>query len=79
MAPRKHSQTRRPNGVKELPVRSARISDEVWEKARIRANYEGITMSNVMSLFVEGYSTGALNLPRITVMYVQPARDEVSV
>lgn len=63
------SKRRRPNGTRPDPVRSVRISDEVWERARRRAVHEGVTMSDVMSTIVHGYAQGLVNLPRVTVSY----------
>lgn len=66
---------RRPNGSRTLPVRSLRCSDEVWDAARRRAAYEGVTISHVLNLMVEGYAQGLLDMPRVRVMY-QPPREK---
>lgn len=70
---RGYGQVRRPNGSKEMPVRSVRVPEEAWEKARRRANYEGLTMSNVIAQIVDGYAAGLLDLPKHVITY-QPAR-----
>jgi len=63
--------TRRTRG---LPVRSVRISDEVWNKAYARAKREGIdTMSYVIALLVESYAKGLIDLPRVQLVYSKPA------
>lgn len=65
---------RRPKGA--MPARSVRISDEVWDRARNRAAYEGVTVSHVIFSLLEGYSKGLLNLPQVQVKYQQPAAGE---
>jgi hypothetical protein len=62
-------QPRRPNNVGQLQGRSVRVSDEAWEKARRRAQYEGVTMSRMVALIVEGYGAGLIDLPKTTVTY----------
>lgn len=53
-----------------LPVRSVRISDEVWEAASRRAQKEGIdTMSYVISLLVESYAKGLIDLPKVQLVF----------
>lgn len=44
-------------------VRSFRCSDEVWESAKRRASGEEVTVSFVLAELLEGYATGALDLP----------------
>jgi len=63
---------RRPIGAKEDPVRSVRISDDLWIPARRRAEREGVTMSHVLVSIVEGYANKALDLPRVQVHYGPP-------
>jgi len=60
---------RRPVGSKEDKVRSVRISDEVWARARNRAAREGVTISHVLLSIVEGYGAGAVDLPKVSVSY----------
>jgi hypothetical protein len=69
---------RRPAGVKEYPTRSVRIADEVWERARRRASLEGVTISHVLSLMVEGYASGLLDMPRTQVVYAPPKKVEAA-
>lgn len=69
-APRHH---RIRGGRKEVPVRSVRVDDELWEKARRRATYEGVTMSQVLYEFTQGYAEGLLNRPQRQMVYT-PAR-----
>jgi len=64
--------TRRPNGSGEFPVRSVRVSDEVWEKAKRRATFEGVTMSRVLAVVVEGYADGYIDLPTVKMVYPTP-------
>jgi hypothetical protein len=62
---------RKPRGGRYDPARSVRISDEVWEKAKRRAAYEGVTVSHVMALLCQGYAEGRVNMPVVTVSYAQ--------
>lgn len=63
---------KRPTGARPDPVRSVRVSEAVWDAARRRATYEGVTMSHVMLTFVEGYARGLVDMPRVTVQYSPP-------
>jgi len=67
--PINHRRPRRPVGSKEDPVRSVRISDEVWAAARNRAQREGVTISHVLVSIVEGYASGRMDLPHVSVSY----------
>ena len=63
---------RKPRKVRgQMPARSVRVSDEVWERARNRAAYEGTTVSHVIFSLLEGYSKGLLNMPSVKVTYTQ--------
>ena len=62
---------RRPKG--STPARSVRVSDEAWEKARSRAEYEGVTVSHVAAVLIEGYSKGLINMPKVQVVYEPPS------
>jgi hypothetical protein len=55
-----------------MPARSVRVGDEVWERSRSRAEYEGVTISHVINSLLEGYSKGLLDLPKVKVVYQQP-------
>lgn len=48
---------------------SVRVHDDVWAKARRRAELEGTTINGVVELIIEGYSQGLVNLPKITKTY----------
>jgi hypothetical protein len=63
---------RRPDGNPGYPVRSARISDDVWDKAQRRATYEGVTMSQVIHEFVDGYGSNLVDLPKVEVTFAKP-------
>jgi hypothetical protein len=56
-----------------MPARSVRVSDDAWDKARSRAEYEGVTVSHVAAVLIEGYAKGLINLPKVQVVYEQPA------
>jgi hypothetical protein len=60
---------RRPNGSKELPVRSIRVSDEDWEKCKRLCADHGMTISNVMAQLAHGLAEGYVGLPQVTVNY----------
>lgn len=55
------------------PTRSVRIDDMTWDKAKTRAESEGVTISRVLSLLVEGYARGMVDLPRVQMVY--PKKD----
>ncbi len=57
---------RRPNGSAEQPVRSVRVSDELWDLARKRAAVDGVTLSYVMATMLEGYAYHAVDLPKVS-------------
>lgn len=54
------------------PPRSVRVSDELWERARRRAIFEGVNISQVVALLVEGYGNGQLDLPEVRKVYGKP-------
>lgn len=58
------------------PVRSARIDNVTWNKAKRRASYEGVTMSHVMFTLVEGYANGMIDMPRVQKIYQRPKVEE---
>ena len=66
--------TRRPNGSKLNPVRSVRCSDAAWDAAKARADAEGVTMSDVLVLIIEGWAAGLIDLPVWVLTYSQPRR-----
>ena len=66
----KHHRIR--GGRKEIPVRSVRVDDALWERARSRATYEGVTMSQVLYEFTKGYAEGMLNRPKVQTIFTQP-------
>jgi hypothetical protein len=62
---------RRPKGSKELPSRSARVSDPIWKRAVIRAKEEDTTVSAVIVAFLDGYGLRRINPPKTEVVYDQ--------
>lgn len=74
MASEGYSPVRRAVNGKYATSRSVRINDKVWEKARRRASLQGLKMSAVIQLLVEGYANGLLELPRIQM--TAPPRKE---
>lgn len=65
----------KPRGSGSDAVRSVRVPAEVWQAAKARATAEGVTVSYVLRLLVDGYSKGLLDLPTITTTYT-PIRPE---
>jgi len=51
------------------PTRSIRIGDDTWLRAKKRAEAEGLTISRAMSMIVEGYAHGKIDLPRVQMVY----------
>ena len=77
MAGRRAAQTRRPNG-QQIPSRSIRVGNEEWDRARRRANFEGLTLSNVAAQLIDGYGKGLINLPTVQKVYGAPVVAEAS-
>lgn len=66
----------KPSSSRGLPVRSVRISNEIWNAAKSRAEREShMTMSWIVSAFVEGYAKGIIDVPRL-VLVSDPTGDE---
>ena len=55
--------------ISENRPRSIRLSDEVWEKGRIRAAEHGTTMSEVLRMLAVGYANGQVSTPRQVTVY----------
>lgn len=51
------------------PVRTSRISDAVWDKARERAQSEEVSMSRMINLLVTGYADKQINLPTVKLVF----------
>lgn len=51
------------------PTRSVRIDDELWERAKRRAEAEGVTISRALSMLTEGYAQGKITLPKVQIIY----------
>jgi hypothetical protein len=60
---------RRARGAEANPVRSVRIEGPIWARAVARAEAEGLTISEVIKRFVEGYGDRHLNAPRSVMAY----------
>lgn len=54
---------RRPNGAGRLVIRTVRLPDDVWESTKARAWVDGVTVSYVARLLLEGYASGLITLP----------------
>lgn len=50
-------------GMQGATNRSVRINNETWGKALRRAAKDGLTMSEVINRFVEGYANGDTDVP----------------
>lgn len=51
------------------PARSVRVSDDLWVKAKNRAEREGTTVSRATGLLIEGYATGKISLPKVNLEF----------
>ena len=49
--------------------RSFAVDEDVWKRAKARAEREGITISRVMSLLVQGYADGQVPTPRTVTTF----------
>jgi len=58
-----------PAPKKRSSVHSLRTPDDLWKKAEKRAKEEGVTMNYALNEFIEGYSLGFINLPKVTKTY----------
>ena len=59
---------RRPNGVSHHPTRSIRVDDRTWKHAKRRAEREGMTMSRLVNLLLEGYGEKIVSAPTQTLV-----------
>ena len=58
-------------GSPRLPVRSVRVADSIWHTAQARAEADGVTLSYVVTLLVDGYGRGLIDLPRVEAVFTQ--------
>lgn len=54
------------------PVRSVRVSDDVWQAAKSRAGEEGMTLSRALVLLIRSYAVHALDIPGELVPEQEP-------
>ena len=54
-------------------VHSVRTPNDIWDKAKRRAQHEGVTMNYVLASILEGYANGLMDLPRVQKHY-EPTR-----
>lgn len=52
--------------------RSFRVRPSAWNKARQRAESEGVTITAAVGELVEGYAVGAYELPKVEVVRTFP-------
>jgi len=52
--------------------RSFAVDEDVWNRAKERAEREGITISRVLSLLVQGYADGQVPTPRQVTTFDKP-------
>lgn len=69
------ARVKKPN-QKYSRVRSVRVEDDIWEKAQRRAEFDGVAMTHVVGMLIEGYATGQLKLPKVQLVYSTPAASE---
>lgn len=48
---------------------SVRTTDDLWAKAKERAETEAVTMNHVLNELLEGWAHGMLDLPTVTKEY----------
>lgn len=65
----------RPKNPENPVTRSFRVSEAAWEKAKVRAQSEGTTMSAATGDLVEGYARGVYELPTREVVRTFPDID----
>ena len=46
---------------------SVRTTDDRWNKAKARADREGVSLNFVLNELLDGYGMGLLNLPKVQV------------
>lgn len=56
-------------GKKVYPSQTVRVDPEKWAKARMRAEQDGLTVSRLASMFIEGYADGHIDAPQVRVVY----------
>jgi hypothetical protein len=44
-----------------------RVADDTWLAAKTRAASEGVTISHVLSLLIEGYAKGEIDVPAVAM------------
>lgn len=54
---------------KYAPTRTIRVNDETWERAKSRAESEGLTISQVLTRFVTGYGERKIEVPKMQIVY----------
>lgn len=52
---------------------SVRTTDDLWARAKKRAEGEGVTLNHVMNEILEGYARGMINLPKVVKQYQVPS------
>jgi hypothetical protein len=52
----------RPAGSAPMPPRTFRAPDDVWDAARDRADTDGLTISHVLVLLLQGYISGEIRV-----------------
>lgn len=54
---------------KTSAVHSVRCTDELWTRAKRRADHEGVSMNFVVSQILEGYAAGLMDLPTVSMEF----------
>lgn len=52
------------------PGHSVRATDELWNTTKRAADSDNLTMNDVVTLILHGYSTGLMDLPKVTKSFV---------
>lgn len=46
------------------PIRSFRVTDEIWQTAQVRAQREGITVTELIVTMLEAYGQGRMDIQK---------------
>lgn len=57
----------KPRKLKRSSSHSIRTADVTWNKAKDRAEREGVTLNSVLEAILEGYANEQLHLPKVTI------------
>jgi hypothetical protein len=59
--------------VNRTKLTSMRTTPLIFDRAKRRADHEGVAMNTVLEELLEGYGLGLIDLPKVTKTYAQKA------